>query len=133
MARYEIKKAEPTPEERAAKYEADAANSIDWQPPGRRLKIQPDPEAKSSVIITLDKTKEVFVRGTILAVGCVCGMNNDGTRRLEEYKVGQRILYNASHLVKYTGTDGIDHFFLKPDETQAVLAVEGNTTPKESN
>jgi co-chaperonin GroES (HSP10) len=112
----------------AKKHATDAAQSIDWQPTGRRIKIKPDAEAKSSVIITLDKFKEVWVRGTVVAVGPVVGLADDGSRR-ETYHVGQRIIYNKQHESKYVGADGVEHIFLKENAVEGILAAEGSTAP----
>jgi co-chaperonin GroES (HSP10) len=110
----------------AEKHAKDAATSIAWQPVGRRIKIEPDPETRSA-IIHLDKVKDLFVRGTILAVGPVAGLSDDGTTRLEQYKPGQKIIYNKNTELSYTGADGVKHYFLKSDEVTSIIAVEGTT------
>lgn len=113
--------ASKTQAELAKKFEADTATSIDWQPTFSRIKIKPDPEALSSLIVT--SQADTLIRGTVVSVGPDVG-KKDG-RAVEKFYPGQRILYMRSHVMTYQGADGIAHHFLKENaDVSSVIAIE---------
>jgi hypothetical protein len=113
-----------TQAELSKKFAADTAKSIDWQPTFSRIKIKPDPEAISSIIVT--SQADTLIRGTVVSVGPDVG-KKDG-RPVEKFYPGQRILYMRSHVMTYQGADGIAHHFLKENaDVTSVIAIEPRT------
>ena len=109
------------------KFEADVKLNIDWQPTFSRIKILPDPESISSIIDTAGG-RETVTRGTIVAIGPEVGKRNGV--QVEKFWVGQRVLYMASHVMRYEGANGVVHHFLKENsDTNSIIAIE--PAPKE--
>ena len=109
--------------EKQAKYDADVANSIDWKPTFSRIKILPDAELKSGIIDTASGWRDSLTRGTIVGLGPEVGKVEG--RPAEKFWIGQKILYLSSHVMLYTGADGITHHFLKENsDVNSVIAVE---------
>jgi co-chaperonin GroES (HSP10) len=105
------------------KYEADKSTSIDWQPAFGRIKIQPDRETISNLLVIPESQKDVLVRGTILGIGEGVGLMENGSV-FHNLQVGQRVLYVRGHETKYVGTDDVEHYFLATDSTSSIFAVE---------
>jgi hypothetical protein len=127
MAKYNIKdrvlRDLPDFAEKQQKFESDKAARIDWKPTFSRIKILPDPEQLSGVIDTAPGYRETLTRGTIVSVGPDAGYR-DG-KQVEHFYVGQRVLYLSSHVMRYQGTDGITHHFLKENaDVNSIVAIE---------
>ncbi|MGH7745213.1 MAG: hypothetical protein ACREQ5_10505 [Candidatus Dormibacteria bacterium] len=91
-----------------------------WRPVFSRMLIEPITEGLSNVIIAEDK--DVLKKGRILALGPLVGQV-DG-KSVEQFKVGQVILYLRAHEIKRTEPDGTVNVFLREDEVHSILAVE---------
>jgi hypothetical protein len=109
--------------EKQQKFEADKSNSIAWKPTFSRIKIKPDPEQLSGLIDTAPGYGESLTRGVIVSIGPDVG-KKDG-RQVENFWVGQRVLYLAAHVMRYTGADNVTHHFLKENsDVTSIIAVE---------
>ena len=110
--------------------ELKITESIDWQPVNFRLKIKPERDVISAVI-EVAGTRETYVRGVIVAMGPHVGLDANG-KRVHTFHVGQRILYNKLHEVRYTNPDGTVHTFIKEDAINSIMAFEPWPEGKES-
>jgi hypothetical protein len=127
MSKYEIKQRVlqnlPDFAAKQAKFEADVAAKIDWKPTFSRIKIKPDAEQISGVLDTPEGWRESLTRGTIVALGPDVG-KRDGVQ-VENFWVGQRVLYLSAHVMKYLGADGVLHHFLKENsDVNSIIAIE---------
>lgn len=97
------------------------SNKLKWKPVFARVKVRTQIETLSDIIEISDTyLNDIYVRGFVVDVGPLAGY--DDHKLFHELNVGQEIIYNKGHIIKYESADKQLHEFIPDTSIVAILS-----------